>query len=462
MRVKTAHFKQILSAEAHSLLQGNRDYLWIPPRRKAAVTLVAHVDTVFSRPPTSNDIIDNNGVWTSLGAKDGLGGDDRCGVYIATVLARKYDCGLLLTDDEEIGCLGAQALCENKALCKEIAKRTLCLIEVDRRGIGEVVNYDWGGESNELHKYVETRGFTAKQGSVSDVAYIAPAIARQAVNVSAGYMCEHTAAERIVIDAMEYTMARLSKIIVEIHNANKLFKRVESCPARGTTYSRKYRGGSWGGRSRYSSDYDWMAWDKSYDGLYGGGAGVPHTVGVLSKAGWYECDWCGERYDINNFFRDTVYCCIECRQDAERHIAERAKEADRVQKLERQLRLTTLYAKDIVVGDNLMMDAEWVEVEDAYLSSGFIDVSYRHDDGVGGFVSFEPDEIVELGFEEGHIEPGFKPLLDDTTDDGLGKEEVEERVEERVEELKSAVEKHTGLEVNVVKNKKDTKKESKK
>ena len=58
------------------------------------VLLVAHLDTVHDKTPSK--IITNKG---KISSPDGIGGDDRCGVYMILEIINKYNCSVLFCED---------------------------------------------------------------------------------------------------------------------------------------------------------------------------------------------------------------------------------------------------------------------------------------------------------------------------------------------------------------------------
>ena len=72
------------------------------------VGLVAHLDTVFKHPPTN---IYYDRVKNVMWSPDGLGADDRAGVYaIAQILKTGVKPTIIFTTDEELGCVGAMKI----------------------------------------------------------------------------------------------------------------------------------------------------------------------------------------------------------------------------------------------------------------------------------------------------------------------------------------------------------------
>ena len=69
---------------------------------RVPVLLVAHLDTVHKEKCT--EITELNG---KISSPQGIGGDDRCGVYIIMSLLKYLNCSVLLCEDEEKGGQGA-------------------------------------------------------------------------------------------------------------------------------------------------------------------------------------------------------------------------------------------------------------------------------------------------------------------------------------------------------------------
>ena len=85
-------------------------YILVPG--EAPVLLVAHLDTVHQQPVRQ---ICKTGNGNILMSPQGIGGDDRCGVYALVKVHRTAEKKpwLLFTCDEEIGGVGARKFCEH-------------------------------------------------------------------------------------------------------------------------------------------------------------------------------------------------------------------------------------------------------------------------------------------------------------------------------------------------------------
>ena len=174
------------------------------------VLLVAHMDTVFSRPPRTiiynkkNDLIYN--------PAGGLGGDDRCGIYAILKLLEKHRPYILFTEDEEIGCIGAQ-----KAVSKLKAPDIKYMIEFDRRGTNDCVFYDC--DNDEFMTYIESFGFKTKHGTYSDILVLGSSWDIASVNLSVGYYNEHTSKEYVIFNQLLETIKRADKMLKELSKA---------------------------------------------------------------------------------------------------------------------------------------------------------------------------------------------------------------------------------------------------
>ena len=178
------------------------------------VCLIAHVDTVFTTDKKhSSDkefFYDNN--KQVLWSPDGLGADDRAGIYAILQLIgeRGLRPHIIITDREELGGLGAQQLIKDFPACP--FKEVKYLIELDRSGKNDCVFYGCG--NNQFISFVEQYGFREEFGSFTDISVIAPAWGIAAVNLSVGYMNEHSFIERLYIKNLESTIAKTSTMIL--------------------------------------------------------------------------------------------------------------------------------------------------------------------------------------------------------------------------------------------------------
>lgn len=170
------------------------------------VMLVAHLDTVHRELPYHIYFDKEQDVMWS---PEGIGGDDRCGVYSILKILENYKPYVLFLEDEEIGCVGA-----TKATKVLDMPDINFIIELDRKGINDCVFYDCGNK--DFQKYIESFGFKTKDGSFSDIVELSDAWDIASVNLSIGYFNEHTFSETIHTKLMQLTINKVKKILEDV------------------------------------------------------------------------------------------------------------------------------------------------------------------------------------------------------------------------------------------------------
>ena len=180
------------------------------------VLLVAHLDTVHSLKCT--EIIEKDG---KVYSPQGIGGDDRCGVFMIMNVVKDLHCSVILCEDEETGCKGAAKFCKTPNI-KSLDVNYM--IEFDRRGKNDAVFYSC--DNKDFEKFVcDNTGFKFAYGSFTDISKLAPAAKIAAVNLSCGYYNPHCVEEYVVYDEMMHTVEMAKKLIVA--ECKKPFKYVE-------------------------------------------------------------------------------------------------------------------------------------------------------------------------------------------------------------------------------------------
>lgn len=171
------------------------------------IALVAHMDTVFSKPPTA---IFYDEVKQVMWSPEGLGADDRAGIFIISkiVADTKLRPTIILTCFEESGGIGANNLTYDYIVPPMDLK---FMIELDRRGIDDCVFYECKNKS--FQQYIEKFGFTTRRGIFTDISIIAPAWNISAVNLSVGYIEEHSRTEHFFFKVANATMKKVIKIL---------------------------------------------------------------------------------------------------------------------------------------------------------------------------------------------------------------------------------------------------------
>lgn len=178
------------------------------------VLLVAHLDTVHHERVKTICYSSSN----ILMSPEGIGGDDRAGVYMVLQILKEQRCHVLFCEDEEVGCLGAIAFTEGG-----VKPAVNYIVELDRRGSNDAVFYDCANP--DFTKFVCSFGFEEDFGTFSDIAVIAPHLGVAAVNISAGYYSEHTMHEHINLVQTRRNIEKVSKMIA---TPTEKFEYIES------------------------------------------------------------------------------------------------------------------------------------------------------------------------------------------------------------------------------------------
>lgn len=216
------------------------------------VLLVAHLDTVHAKLPDKVVYDANKQAFYS---DNGIGGDDRCGVYMIFEVLKRFNCSVLFCEDEEVGMVGARKFTKTD-LAKSLEFNYI--IEFDRKGSNDAVFYDC--DNDEFEEFITKEFYKTSYGSFSDISVLAPFLKCAAVNLSCGYYDAHTKKEYVVIPEMEASIEAACKILERTTEDDK-FEYVES------QYSGAYCGSRYHGSGIYN--YDWwkgvMGEDYAYD-----------------------------------------------------------------------------------------------------------------------------------------------------------------------------------------------------
>ena len=219
------------------------------------VLLVAHLDTVHKALPNHIYFDENK---DALYSPTGIGGDDRCGVYMIFEVIKKFNCSVLFCEDEESGMIGAGKFTKTD-LSKSLEFNYI--IEFDRKGSNDAVFYDC--DNDEFEKFITKEFYKTAYGSFSDISEVAPALGCAAVNLSCGYYNAHTLDEYVVFSEMEDSIEAACKILERTTESDK-FEYVE----KESTYDLSKWVQYWKGKncsSVYGTDGDYNSY---YDADY--------------------------------------------------------------------------------------------------------------------------------------------------------------------------------------------------
>lgn len=229
---------------------------YILVKGEAPVMLVAHLDTVHKSPVQTICKSDSGNIWM---APQGIGGDDRCGVYGITKIHRQAQVKpwLLFTCDEEIGGVGASGfsksiLGRNNKIMEHLSQLKY-IVELDRKGSNDAVYYDCANQ--DFEDYITSKGFKTAYGSFSDISVVAPDLGIAAVNLSSGYYNAHTQHEYINVKQLEGVIARVTAMVNEsVQESVPQFEYIE--------LQRKYD--YWGLNANYRKYYGWDWYNDVY------------------------------------------------------------------------------------------------------------------------------------------------------------------------------------------------------
>lgn len=181
---------------------------------QAPVMLVAHLDTVHDKPVRDICLSSDKNILMS---PQGIGGDDRCGVFALCHIfhSAQIKPWLLFTCDEEVGGLGAKHFCRAHKL--HLLPNELdglkFIIELDRKGKNDAVFYRC--TNPDFEAFITSKGFKTAQGSFSDISLVAPELGIAAVNLSSGYYHAHSLHEYINRSHLLATIQKVIDIVAE-------------------------------------------------------------------------------------------------------------------------------------------------------------------------------------------------------------------------------------------------------
>lgn len=216
LRMSQKLLKHSLSEEllhlGYSKVQASKGFVYAAG--EIPVLLVAHLDTVHKQQVKTICYSPDGKIIMS---PEGIGGDDRAGVYMILQIIKNYPCHVLFCEDEETGGHGAREFANSK-ICPQVNY----IVEMDRRGSNDAVFYNCANP--EFVDFVCGFGFQEAYGSFSDISVIAPRLGIAAVNISAGYYNEHQRYESIDLNALEHNVDRISQMV---QTSSKSFEYIE-------------------------------------------------------------------------------------------------------------------------------------------------------------------------------------------------------------------------------------------
>ena len=266
MKLK-ARLEKRFKNEDYRVISEDGFLLCIPQCEDAIpILLTAHMDTVHKTAVKQVEIERHEGT-TIITSPQGIGGDDRCGVYM---ISKLLDCGykpyVLFCEDEEIGSVGANKFTK-KTWYVDLLEPVLYLIELDRRNATDAVFYDCGNE--EFKKYIlDVTGYKEAEGSFSDICVLSGACQKASVNLSCGYYKEHTLEHWVVWEEMKDTINAVEKLLCDAKSVEEPFS------------------------------YDEIKWSYGYDYDFWGAGEEEYTIWYTTDDSEYEEeDVCAKSYE---------------------------------------------------------------------------------------------------------------------------------------------------------------------
>ena len=185
---------------------------YILARGNIPILLIAHLDTVFKSPPAEIYCDQEKQIMWS---PQGLGADDRAGVFaIIKILSRGYRPYVCFTTGEEVGGIGAHALVRDYPKFPENLKY---IVELDRQGDNDCVFYDCAND--DFTAYIESFNFITDCGTFTDISILCPKWGIAGVNLSVGYVREHSFQETLNLQALECTIEKVISMLNHINDS---------------------------------------------------------------------------------------------------------------------------------------------------------------------------------------------------------------------------------------------------
>ena len=271
------------------------------------ILLTAHMDTVHKQRIEDyyEEVLANGD--HKLWSPQGIGGDDRCGVWmIFDLIDLGYRPSILFCEDEEIGCVGSSKFVKSPFINDLMDLKYL--VQLDRRNANDAVYYRC--DNIEFEKYItNVTGYEKAWGTCSDISNLAPASKVAAVNLSCGYYNEHHLDEYVILEEMFFTRDTVQLLIDDLDNADPY----EFIEKKWSSYGGYYGNyGSWRNYSGWDDDDDdwYYGRYRTYYGNYGTEKNTATKDDTKNYSSW-------ERYDDDDYvYKDTENRRDETYRDA--------------------------------------------------------------------------------------------------------------------------------------------------
>lgn len=222
MELKEYLYKVLMDFYPETTETGN-GYLYA--KGNVPVLLTAHMDTVHKE--LVRDFFEHKTKEgrTIINSPQGIGGDDRCGIYMILQILRTTEMrpSILFCEDEEIGGVGSDKFC-NTEFVYDLSEMKF-LIELDRANAFDAVFYE--DDNADFHNWItKETGYREEWGSFSDICNLSPVCGIASVNLSCGYYNAHTTNEFVVVEEMLHTIETVKHLLTKA-NEVEAFEYVE-------------------------------------------------------------------------------------------------------------------------------------------------------------------------------------------------------------------------------------------
>ena len=186
----------------YRVAHGAEHVYWIPDDWDGGIAICAHTDTVWN--DKVSVVVKENGTAVSDVYGRGIGADDRSGVLVSEIAAKRFPGKFvhMFFDGEEYGCTGSNGA--------PVGFPVDFFLSLDRRGNNQVALY--GHDNPEVRKAFQDAGGTLAQGSSTDCAALARRFNKCCANLSVGFNDEHRSEESYDPSGVDYALGILGKL----------------------------------------------------------------------------------------------------------------------------------------------------------------------------------------------------------------------------------------------------------
>lgn len=223
---------------------------------------LAHMDQVHDYEPFMKVILNGNVMSAIDGneAQCGVGGDDKCGIYLALRMLHVLDhCTAVFVRDEEVGCLGSEQVplkwFEHAAFVIQ-ADRNNQTMDLIRETNGMICASDEFMAAVSGLPIVCAAGHKPNTGSITDIGELSSrGLPVSMINISSGYHNPHSHREIVLLDQLgiacqlAFEAASLLGHQVWAHEPESQYFN------RGSRYSSRGYGGGYAGHGAWEDDW---------------------------------------------------------------------------------------------------------------------------------------------------------------------------------------------------------------